>query len=131
MVKQEAYSEDEESINQLNCETSSLPLDTTSLINNKTRLSPRNCDSFSEPILTPEHSTLYPDPSDLCDNIRTTPSPPELQENKSSCKVGEKGLEPTLLQVSRVKREREDSLDLRDIIHKGVEVTLNDQVRTF
>ena len=122
-VKQEVYSEDEE-IHQSNREQDQTRLssDISSLDHN--RLNPK---PFTEHMLTPEHSTLYPEQTEPCDNIRTSPTKSYLSLEESTGRTDRKGLEYTTVKLNpTVKLELNDDLELHQ--REGKEDILTDQV---
>ena len=126
-VKQEVYSEEEE-IHQSNREQDQTRLfsDISSLDHN--RLNPK---PFSEHILTPEHSTLYPEQTKPCDNIKTSPTKSNLSLDESTGRTDVKGIEYTTVKLNpMVKLELNYDLELHSSTHQreGKEDILNDQV---
>ncbi|XP_023319646.1 E3 ubiquitin-protein ligase MSL2 isoform X2 [Eurytemora carolleeae] len=125
-VKQEVYSEEEE-IHQSNREQDQTRLssDISSLDHN--RLNPK---PFSEHILTPEHSTLSPEQTEPCDNIRTSPTKSNLSLDESTGRTDGKGMEYTTVKLNpMVKLELNYDLELHSSTHQreGKEDILNDQ----
>ena len=126
-VKQEVYSEEEE-IHQSNREQDQTRLssDISSLDHNRLNTKP-----FSEHILTPEHSTLSPEQTEPCDNIRTSPTKSNLSLDESTGRTDGKGMEYTTVKLNpMVKLELNYDLELHSSTHQreGKEDILNDQV---